>query len=189
MKMGILCRHYGRLVSGLLVLALAVPLALANLGGPAHAQSPLAVQEIETGGKSAVILILPQGIAPEERKRLIDDVTAGLGGGAALGPAAASGEASVGDRVGDDLEKIGSALRNSVRELPRVPSVFALVISRMSNTNELGAGFVATLIGLVTVFGGAVLAEWIWRRAVWRRRLAEGERRADLTSRLTASLL
>ena len=189
MEMGMLCRHRGRFACSLKILALAVPLALAKLGGPAHAQSPFAVQEIETGGKSAIILVLPQGIAPEERKRLIDDVTAGLGGGAALGPAAASGEASVGNRVGDDLEKVRSALRNAVRDLPRVPSVFALVISRMSKTNELVAGLVATLIGLVTVFGGAVLAEWIWRRAVWRRRLAEGERRADLTSRLTASLL
>ena len=189
MELGKVRRHRRRLACGWKVLALAVPLAVANLGGPAHAQSPLVVQEVETGGKSAVILVLPQGISPQERKRLIDDVTAGLGGGAALRPVAASGEASVGDRVGDDLEKIGSALRNSVRELPRVPSVFALVISRMSNTNELGAGFVATLIGLVTVFGGAVLAEWLWRRAVWKHRLAEGERRADLTSKLTASLL
>ncbi len=182
-------RSYGRFVCGLTVLVLAVPLALANLVGAAHAQSPFAVQEVEAGGKSAVILILPPGISPDERKRLIDDVTAGLGGGTAPGSAAESSEASVGDRIGNDFEAVRSSLQISVRNLPRVPSVFALVISRMAQKNEFGAGLVATLIGLVTGFGGAVLAEWVWRRAAWKRRLAEGERYGDLTSRLTASLL
>ncbi len=185
--MGIVFRNYGRFVCGFTVLALAVPLVLANLVNPAHGQSPFAIQEVRTGGKSAVILVLPEGMAPEERKRLIDDVTAGLGGGAALGPATASGEASVADRVGNDLEAVKSSVRVSIQNLPNVPSVFKLVISRMSEKNEIGAGLIATLIGLVTVFGGAVLAEWVWRRAVWKRRLAERERRADLTSRLTAS--
>ena len=76
--MGIFFRNYGRLVCGFVILALAVPLALANLVSPAQGQHPLAIQEVKSGGKSAVILVLPEGIAPEERKRLIDDVTAGL---------------------------------------------------------------------------------------------------------------
>jgi small-conductance mechanosensitive channel len=120
------------------------------------------------GGQDAYVVILPTGMDPAERDAILERV---LQGQAA---AAAQGEDGAGfmERVSENLHKVKLTLAVSVANIHRMPEVLSAVTAALESPDNRFGPWLGALIVLGTLFAGAAVVEFGFRRLIWRSVLA-----------------